>query len=187
MPRDLLELAKRARKARSAIHLRRGWTPTQLAKNAVQQAGRVLRECAEALEEIAAPAQQADVVTLASPSMVGRMQALRERIKNDPGYGVALLQRAGIINERGELTERFGGEPAPDEYADMEREHMGDPIKQTGIYAQPAPAPSVEAQAAYELGWRIAAHWVNRGDLISAIGSEDYIKDRDAALKESQP
>lgn len=48
-------------------------------------------------------------LTIASPEMAGEMAELKRRIKDEPGFGASLLREAGIINERGELAERFGG------------------------------------------------------------------------------
>ena len=39
-------------------------------------------------------------------------------------------------------------------------------------------------ELAFQAGWRTAANWLNRDDLIADIGSPAYIADRDAALKD---
>ena len=41
--------------------------------------------------------------------------------------------------------------------------------------------------AAYEAGWRNAALWADRGDLIADIGSAEYERDRDAARAAKEP
>lgn len=40
-----------------------------------------------------------------------------------------------------------------------------------------------QAAALFEAGWRTAANWMSRDDLLADIGSSAYIKDRDAAIE----
>jgi hypothetical protein len=39
-----------------------------------------------------------------------------------------------------------------------------------------------ELQAAFRAGWKVAAKWANRDDLMADIGSPAYLKDMAAAL-----
>lgn len=48
-------------------------------------------------------------VHLSDPSMQPFMDELRRRIKEEPGFGRALMHDAGILTARGKLTKAFGG------------------------------------------------------------------------------
>jgi hypothetical protein len=50
-----------------------------------------------------------------------------------------------------------------------------------------APEPGVSVDRAFELGWRIAAEWAGRDDLIADIGSPVYEQDKSKALSSTQP
>ena len=44
-----------------------------------------------------------------------------------------------------------------------------------------------DANFAFEEGWRLAAEWAKRDDLVDDIGSPAYIRDRDAMLFKAAP
>jgi hypothetical protein len=46
---------------------------------------------------------------LGDPEVRSTMDAIRERIQNDPAYGRELLRKAGIVDVSGKLTKNFGG------------------------------------------------------------------------------
>jgi hypothetical protein len=46
---------------------------------------------------------------LSDPEMKPAMDALRERLQNDPAFAQELLQKAGIVDATGKLTKNFGG------------------------------------------------------------------------------
>lgn len=46
--------------------------------------------------------------------------------------------------------------------------------------------PQEALEKAFAAGWRTAANWMNRDDLVADIGSPAYMKDRDAALSAEQ-
>jgi len=46
---------------------------------------------------------------LSDPAMKPTMDAIRQKIKNDPTFGHRLLRQAGIIGSNGKLTKSFGG------------------------------------------------------------------------------
>lgn len=49
-------------------------------------------------------------LTLASPELAGNIARLKKRMADDPEFARGLLTSAGICNEDGSLTERYGGE-----------------------------------------------------------------------------
>jgi hypothetical protein len=51
----------------------------------------------------------------------------------------------------------------------------------------PATQPEVSVDRAFELGWRIAAEWAGRDDLIADIGSPVYEQDKSKALSSAKP
>ncbi len=38
------------------------------------------------------------------------LKAIGEKIRRDPAYGLMLLQKAGIVDEKGQLTEKYRDE-----------------------------------------------------------------------------
>jgi hypothetical protein len=46
---------------------------------------------------------------LGDPEMKPTMDALRQRIKDDPAFGRQLLRQAGIVDAKGKLAKSFGG------------------------------------------------------------------------------
>lgn len=56
-----------------------------------------------------------------------------------------------------------------------------------GTQALKPDVQEVSREDAFEAGWRTAANWMERDDLIADIGSPAYVADRDAALARAQP
>jgi hypothetical protein len=52
--------------------------------------------------------------------------------------------------------------------------------------AYAAAAVATERERFFELGWRTAANWMERDDLIADIGSPAYLKDFAAAIRGEQ-
>lgn len=50
------------------------------------------------------------LLRLSDPEMKPTMDALKQRIKDEPGFGASLLRTAGIINPDGTLSEKYGGQ-----------------------------------------------------------------------------
>ena len=46
---------------------------------------------------------------LGDPEVRPTLDAIRERIQNDPAFGRELLRKAGIVDAAGKLTKNFGG------------------------------------------------------------------------------
>lgn len=46
---------------------------------------------------------------LSDPEMKPTMDAMRQRIQDDPAFGRQLLRQAGILNSKGKLAKSFGG------------------------------------------------------------------------------
>lgn len=49
------------------------------------------------------------VIHLSDPEMQDVMADIKRRIKEEPGFGRALLRSAGIVNAKGKLTKLYGG------------------------------------------------------------------------------
>jgi hypothetical protein len=48
-------------------------------------------------------------VRLSDPEFAPQLEALKQRLRDDPDFGKSLLRKAGIINNKGKLTKAYGG------------------------------------------------------------------------------
>ncbi len=46
---------------------------------------------------------------LSDPEFAPQLEALKQRLRDDPQFGKGLLRKAGIINRNGKLTKAYGG------------------------------------------------------------------------------
>lgn len=92
-----------------AVLLREGLPQEAMRADKAQAAMRALADENERMRAELDALRKGHHLTLASPELAGNIARLKKRMADDPQFARGLLTSAGICNEDGSLTERYGG------------------------------------------------------------------------------